>query len=331
LRLARLAVLATLALTPVATPLAVDAQPALGWKAAKIGFLLGSALSSPSVQIEPFKQALREKGWNEGQNLTPEYRAAEGHYERLPALARELVDLGVDVIVTEGSPPTRAAMQVTKTVPIVMVATGDPVGSGFVSSLAHPGGNLTGASFFFSEINAKRVELLKEALPGTARIAVVFNPLNPVHGPAVLAIEATAKLLKVQIERLAVRAPADFDAVFPVMTRGSVNAITVLEDGVINSESLRLVDAALKARVPAVFGLSSLVAAGGFMSYAPSRPELWRKAALLTDKILRGAKPADLPIEQPTKFELVINLKTAKALGLTIPPAVLARADEVIE
>jgi putative ABC transport system substrate-binding protein len=276
----------------LAAPLAADAQTTPGSKAAKIGFLLGSALSSPSVQIEPFKQVLREKGWNEGQNLTPEYRAAEGYYERLPALARELVDLGVDVIVTEGSPPTRAAIQVTKTVPIVMVSTGDPVGSGFVRSLAHPGGNLTGASFFFSEINAKRVELLKEALPGTARIAVVYNPLNPVHEPAVQAIEAIAKLLKVRIERLTVSAPADFDAVFPRISGRSVNAVTILEDGVINSQSLRLIDAALKARVPSVFGLSSLVAAGGFMSYAPSRPELWRKAGCSRTRFSEAPSPA---------------------------------------
>ncbi len=255
----------------------------------------------------------------------------EGQHERLPALARELLDLDVDVIVAEGTPPTRAAKQVTTTVPIVMVATGDPVGSGLVSNLARPGGNLTGSSWFFSEINAKRLELLKEAAPHIARVAVVYNPLNPVSEPAVVAIEAAAKTLKIRIQRLAVRAPADFDAVFPVMTRQRVDAVTVLEDGLTNSQSLRVVDVALKGRLPAVFGLSNLVVAGGFMSYGPSRPELWHKAALLTDKILRGAKPGDLPVEQPTKFELVINLKTAKALGLTIPQSLLGRADEVIQ
>jgi len=300
-------------------------------KAAKIGFLLGGTLSSPGIHLEPFKQTLRERGWIEGKNLTLVDRYGAGQHERLPALARELLDLDVDVIVAEGTPPTRAAKQVTTTVPIVMVATGDPVGSGLVSNLARPGGNLTGSSWFFSEINAKRLELLKEAAPHIARVAVVYNPLNPVSEPAVVAIEAAAKTLKIRIQRLAVRAPADFDAVFPVMTRQRVDAVTVLEDGLTNSQSLRVVDVALKGRLPAVFGLSNLVAAGGFMSYGPSRPELWHKAALLTDKILRGAKPGDLPVEQPTKFELVINLKTAKALGLTIPQSVLGRADQIIE
>ena len=310
----------------IAAPLAAEAQQAI-----KIGFLLGSSLSSPSVVIEPFKQTLREKGWIEGQNLTLEYRPAEGHYERLPALARELVDLRVDVIVTDGTPPTRAAMNVTKTVSIVMATTGDPVGAGLVSSLARPGGNVTGASFFFPEVQAKRLELLKEAAPGVTQVAVVYNALNPVHEPAVVAIEAAAKQLKVQIQRLAVRASTDFDAVFPVMTKQKMDAVTVLEDPMINLQSLRVIDVALKGRVPAVFGHASLVAAGGFMSYAPSRPDMWRRAALLTDKILRGAKPADLPVEQAEKFELVINLKTARALGLTIPPSLLLRADRIIE
>jgi putative ABC transport system substrate-binding protein len=312
----------------LAAPFAVEAQEP---KAAKIGFLLGATLSSPSVQIEPFKQTLREKGWIEGQNLTLEVRSAEGHYERLPALARELVVRGIDVIVTDGTPTTRAIIQVTKTVPIVMATTGDPVASGLVSSLARPGGNLTGASFFLPEINAKRLELLKEAAPHIARVAVVYNPLNPVQEPAVVAIEAAAKTLKLRIQRLAVRAPADFDAVFPVMTSQRVDAVTVVEDAMIHSHALRVVDVALKGRVPAAFGLSSLAAAGGFMSYGPNRPDLWRRAAMLTDKILKGARPGDLPVEQPTKFELVINMKTAKALGLTISPSLVARADEVIQ
>jgi putative ABC transport system substrate-binding protein len=181
------------------------------------------------------------------------------------------------------------------------------------------------------EINAKRLELLKEALPHIARVAVLYNPLNSVDEPAVVAIETMARALKVQIERLAVRAPDDFEAVFPEMTRQRVDAVTVVEDPMIQSNSLRVVEAALRGKVPAVFGLSSFVAAGGLMSYAPSRPDLWRQAAVLTDKILRGAKPGDLPVVQPSTFELVINLKTAKALGLTIPPSLLLRADQVIE
>ena len=314
----------------LAAPLAAEAQPAPA-KVVKIGLLLGATVSSLSVQIEPFKQTLRERGWNEGQNLTLVFRASDGDYGRLPALARELVDLGIDVIVTDGTPPTRAALQVTKTVPIVMATTGDPVGAGLVGSLAHPGGNVTGASFFLPEINAKRLELLKEAVPRIASVAVVYNPLNPVDEEAIVAIEATAKALNVRIERLAVRAPADFETVLFALTRQRVDAVTVVEDPMIQSQSLRVVEAALREKVPTVFSLPNYVAAGGLMSYAPNRPDLWRRAARLTDKILRGAKPGDLPVEQASTFELVINLKTAKALGLTIPPALLSRADQVIE
>src|SRR5262249_35502654 len=321
----------TVSTSVLVVPFVAEAQPVPASKMAKIGILLGGTLSSPAVEVEPFKQVLREKGWIEGQNLTIQLRSADGHYERLPALARELRDLGVDVIVTEGTPPTRAARQATTTIPIVMASTADPVGSGLVSNLARPGGNLTGASWFFSEITGKRVELLKEAVPNTTRAAVVYNPLNPISEPAVVAIESNAKLLKIQIQRLAVRSPEDFDAVLRVITKPKVEAALVLEDPLTNSQSLRVVDVAMKGRVPTLFGLSTLVVAGGFMSYGPSRPELWRKAALLTDKILRGAKPGDLPVEQPTKFELVINLKTARALNLTIPQSLLLRADQVIQ
>lgn len=235
------------------------------------------------------------------------------------------------MIVTDGTPPTQAAMQATTTLPIVMATTGDPVAVGLVSSLARPGANVTGASYFLPEINAKRLELLKEAVPHLGRVAAVYNALNPVDERAVVAIEATAKALKIRIERLAVRAVSDFDAVLPMMSRQRMDAVMIVEDPMVQSQSLRVVDAALKAKVPTAFSLSSLVAAGGFMAYGPNRPDLWRRAALLTDKILRGAKPGDLPIEQPTKLELVISMKTANALGLTIPPSLLLRADQVIE
>ena len=311
-----------------AAPFVAEAQKP---KAAKIGFLLGGTLSTPSVQIESFKQTLHERGWVEVQNLTLEYRPAEGHYERLQPLARELVVRGVDVIVTDGTPQTRAAIEVTKTIPVVMATTGDPVASGLVSNLAHPGGNLTGASYFLPEINVKRLELLKEAAPHIARVAVLYNALNVVDERAIVAVEAVAKTLKLRIQRLAIQAPADFDAVFPLLTRQRVDGVTMVEDALIHSYALRVVDVALKGGVATVVGLSSLVEGGAFMSYGPNRAELWCKAALLTDKILRGARPADLPIEQPTKFELVINAKTAKALGLTIPQSLLLRADQVIE
>jgi len=323
--------LAVLAGLIFALPLAAEAQRSQEPKSAKIGFLLGGTPSSPTMEFEPFKQTLREKGWIEGQNLALEYRYAQGYYERLPALARELIGLGVDAIVTEGTPPTLAAMQATKTVPIVVAASADSVGSGLVGSLARPGGNVTGSSIFQSEISAKRIELLKETAPHIERVAVVYNPLNRVQEPTVVAIEAAARRFKIRIQRLAVRAPADVDAVLHEITLHKVDAVTVMEDQMINSQALRIANAALKERVPAVFGLSSVAAAGGFMSYAPSRLDLWRRAAELTDKILRGAKPGDLPVEQPTTFELVITLKTAKALGITIPQSILLRADRVIE
>jgi len=313
----------------LAAPRASEAQP--GDKVRRVGLLFAAASSSPGVQIEPFKQSLRERGWIEGQNLTLAYLYADGHYERLAALARKLLNLGIDVIVTDGTPATRAAMQVTKTVPIVMATTGDAAGTGLVSSLARPGGNVTGASFLMPEMNAKRIELLKDAMPHIARIAVLYNPLNPADEPSVAAIEAMAKALKLNIERVAVRAPADFEAVFPGMTKQRMDAVTVVEDPMIASHALRVVHAALRGKVAAVFGLPSFVAAGGLMSYGPSRPALWREAAVLTDKILRGANPGDLPVAQPSTFELIINLKTAKALGLTIPPSLLLRADQVIE
>jgi putative ABC transport system substrate-binding protein len=266
----------------LAAPRASEAQQVQAPKAAKIGLLLGGTSSSPVIYIEPFKQILREKGWIEGQNLTLVYRYAEGHYERLPVLVREILNLGIDVIVTEGTPPARVAMQATTTDPIVM---------------AHPGGNLTGVSWFFSEINTKRLELLKEAAPHVARVAVVYNPLNPISEPAVLAMESAAKVLKFRIQRLAVRAPEDLDAMLLTMTKHKMDAVTVLEDPMANSQSRRVVDVALKGKVASVFGLSNFVAAGGFMSYGPSRPDMWRRAALLTDKILRGAKPGELPVE----------------------------------
>jgi len=328
MNLTRSALAAALVAALLATPFLNEAQEL---KAAKIGILLGGTSSSPALYIERYKATLRERGWLEGRNVTFEYRYAEGHYERLPALANDLLRHHLDLIVTEGTPPAQAVKQATTKVPIVMASTADPVGSGLISSLAHPGGNLTGVSWFFPEINAKRLELLKEAVPHIKRVAVIYNPLNPISEPAVLAIEAVGKTLKVLIQRLAVRAPSDFDAAFPAMTRQKLDAVTVLEDPMTHSQSLRVVDVALKNRIPVAFGLASVVESGGFMSYAPRRPEMWHKAALLTDKILRGAKPGDLPVEQPTKFELVINMKTAKALNLTIPRPLLLRADQVVE
>src|SRR5262245_2447386 len=246
----------------LATPLVAESQER---KAAKIGFLLGGTLSTPSVQIEPFRETLREKGWIEGQNLTLEYRSAEGHYERLQTLVRELVVGGVDVIVTDGTPQTRATIEVTRTIPVVMATTGDPVASGLISSLAHPGGNLTGASYFLPEINVKRLELLKEADPHIARVAVVYNALNAVDEHAVIAIETVAKHLKRRIKRLAVHVTGEYEVVFPIVTRQSVDAVPLVEDALIHSYALRIVDVALTGRGPTVSGLSSLAEAGGLL------------------------------------------------------------------
>jgi putative ABC transport system substrate-binding protein len=263
----------------LAAPLAVEAQQAPP-KVAKIGVLDSATVSSLLVEIEPFKQSLRERGWNEGQNLTLVFRSADGHYERLPALARDLLDLGVDVIVSDSTPSTRAALQVPKTVPIVMAATGDPVGMGLAKSLARPGGNVTGVSFFMPEINAKRLELLKEAAPRIARVAVVYNPLNPADESAIVAIETTAKTLHVRIERLEVRALADLETVFSELRRQRVDAVMVVEDRMIRMQSLRVVEVALKEKLPAVFFLPDYVVAGGLMSYAPNRPDLWQRGTV---------------------------------------------------
>src|SRR5262245_37663723 len=319
------------AISLMLAPLAAEAQQMQERKAAKIGFLFGATTSSPSVEIEPFKQTLREKGWIEGQNLTLEYRSANGAYERLPALAADLVGRRVDAIVTDGTPQTQAAQQATKTIPIVMATTGDPVASGLVVALARPGGNTTGVSYFVPELNAKRLEILKEAAPDAKRVAVLYNPRNRIDELALESIEVAAKPLKIRIQRLAVRTPADVEAVFPTMTRRKMDAITIVEDAVVHAAARSVVDVALKNRIAALVGLSSLAAAGAFMSYGPNRADLWRQAALIADRILRGATPADLPIEQPTKFELVINLKTARALGLAIPQSLLVRADQIIQ
>jgi len=470
-----------------------EGQQAQEPKAAKLGFLFGGTSSSPAIGIEPFKQTLRERGWIEGQTLTLVYRYADGYYERLPALAREVLDRRVAVIVTDGTPPTRAAKQATTTVPIVMATTADPVGTGLVSSLAHPGANLTGVSYFFSEINGKRIELLKEAAPHVARVAVVYNPLNPISDPAVVALETTAEALKMRTQRVAVRTPEDFDAVLALMTRQTVDAVTegrnitvewrfsgasderlsnlaaelvrlkldvivaintqaslaakrattttpivmtrvsdpvrtglvasfahpggnitglsnfsdelsgkrlavirelmpavsrlavlwnvgnpgielsvremgrastqfglelhlhgvksaddvrpslervvreragalfVFDDVLMMTHKTEILNSAAKVRLPVISQYAELTEAGGLMAYGPDVSNMYRRAATYVDKILKGTRPADLPIEQPTKVQLAINLKAAKALGLTIPQTLLLQADQVIQ
>jgi ABC-type uncharacterized transport system substrate-binding protein len=315
----------------LAAPLAAEAQPAA--KIARIGYLGGR---NPSVSHlhEAFLQGLRDLGYVEGRNIVIEYRDAEGRFERSPALAAELVALKVDIIVTAATPHAQAAKQTTKTIPIVFIALGDPVTSGLVTSLARPGGNVTGSSFFSPELVGKRLELLKEAAPGLNRVAVLWQPGDvPERTAKDLLKEAdiVAQALGVQVQFVEARGPADFDRAFSEMTKARALSLSVLTSAILFTERRRLVDLAAKHRLPAVYPWREAADAGGLMAYGPNLPDLYRRAATYVDRILKGAKPGDLPVEQPTKFELVINLKTAKALGLTIPPSLLARADQVIE
>jgi putative ABC transport system substrate-binding protein len=325
----RLAFIGALASGLLAAPLAAEGQRST--KLYRIGVLIGASEAFVGPYLEIFRQALRDLGYVEGRNITIEVRYADGHYDRLRALAADLVRLKVDVVVTEGTPPTRAATQATRTIPIVMTVTGDPVEAGLVTNLARPGGNLTGASFFIVELGAKRLQLLKEAIPTLSRVAVVWNPSNAVHGSVVKRIETTAKTLGIDaVQHIKIQAPADVGDALARIGQGR-SGLVVLEDAMINVCSSQIADVAVKHRLPTIFGLPTFAEAGGLMAYGPNRRELWRRAATFVDKILKGARPGDLPVEQPTKFELVINLKTAKALGLTMPPSLLQRADQVIE
>jgi putative ABC transport system substrate-binding protein len=311
-----LATLGAVALDPPAI-----AQAPAG--ARRIGLLWISATS----RVEAFREGLRELGWVEGQNVVIDYRSAEGRLDSLPDLAGELVRLKVDIIVAVATPAAAAAKNATPTIPIVMISVADPVGLGLVASLAHPGGNVTGLAY--TSTSGKELELLKEIIPEVRRVAILSNPGNTSNARAIRNIEATARSLAVQLQLLEARAPNEFDAAFAAMAKERVGALLVLADPVFYST--RLADLAARSRLPAAYGLRETVEAGGLMSYGPRSPDLWRRAAAYVDKILKGANPAELPVEQPTKFELVINLKTAKVLGLTIPQSVLLRADEVIQ
>ena len=316
----------------LATPLAADGQQAA--KVARIGHLSPNLAAGPHLR-DAFLQGLRDLGYVEGRNVVIEYRDAEGKLERLPALAAELVALKVDVILADGGTlGPRVAMQATTTIPIVFTSAADPVGSGLVTSLARPGGNVTGLSALGPELVGKRLELLKQAVPGIDRVAVLRG--SSTLGERVLkdmleAADVAARALGVQPQFIEARGPDEFARAFSAMTSARAGALTVLPSNRFLREHRRLVDLAAKNRLPAVYTSREFVDAGGLMSYGAHQPDLFRRAATYVDKILKGAKPGDLPIEQPTKFELVINLKTAKDLGLTIPPSVLARADDLIQ
>jgi putative ABC transport system substrate-binding protein len=317
--------LITLALGFPVAPLAPEAQPPT--HVHRIGWLSGGE-RDPSV--EAFLEAMRALGYVEGQNLVMEHRGAAGQYERLPALAAELVRLPVDVLLVVITPAALAAKDATTTIPIVMAAVGDPVGSGLVASLARPGGHVTGLASVSSELVGKQLEFLKEVLPTVSRMAVLWNPANPVHAVNVRAADVAAQALGVQLYPVEARGPDAFDRAFAAVTRAHAGALLILGDAVFTQHRSRLVELAATSRLPTMHKIRPFVEAGGLMAYGPNALDIRRRAAVYVDKILKGAKPADLPVEQPTKFDLVINLKTAQALALTIPPTLLFQADEVI-
>ena len=303
-------------------------QPA---KVFRIIYLSGSPLSANAARYEAFRQGLRELGYMEGKNIVIEYRYAEGKPDRLSDLAAELVRLKVDIIVSAGAQATGAAKKATNTIPIVMTNEGDPVGTGFVASLAQPGGNITGLSTLAPEISGKRLELLKEIVANLSRVAVFGSSVSPSNAQSLKETELAGAALNVQLQFLEVREPKDIETAFRAASKGRAGAVLVLAGGVLNSQRKQMAELAVKHRLPAIYPWPESVQDGGLMSYGVNRNDLDRRAATYVDKILKGRKPADLPVEQPIKFEFIVNLKAAKQIGLTIPPNVLVRADRVIK
>jgi putative ABC transport system substrate-binding protein len=315
----------------LAAPLAAEGQRPAG-KVPRVGVLSRGSPSDPvpTSGVAAVQQGLRELGYVEGQSIAIEYRWAEWKYERLPALAAELVRLKVDVIVATVAVAIQAAKHATKAIPIVMVAN-DPVAAGFVASVARPEGNITGLSMMTPEVVAKQLDLLREVVPKISRVAVLGNPANPGNAPQLRAAETAARVLGMRLQPLDARGPSEIDRAFAAMTRERAGAFLVLLDPMLAGQRERIADLAAKSHLPAMYALKQYVEVGGLMAYGADIFDLFRRTAIYVDKILKGAKPADLPIEQPTKYELVINVKTAKALGLTMPQSLLRRADQVIE
>ena len=324
----RRAFLATMMGGLLAKPLPVGAQEA--GKVYRIGFVWDSPAVWPNA-LEAFRQGLRDLGWVEGKNIVVEYRWAEGRFDRLPSLMDELVRLKVDLIVAPTSIYTGAAKRATSTIPIVFVSHADPIGSGHVASLARPGTNATGLTIIMSETMAKSLELLKATLPALTQVAMIWDPATPSHAPGLKAVEAVSRTLGLRLQSVAVRSATEFESAFSAIVRERAGAVLFLSTPLFMGEAKRLAELALTHKLPTMFGPREHVEAGGFMSYGPDRADLYRRAAAYVDKILKGANAADLPVQQATKFELVINLKTAKALGLTIPQSVLLRADQIID
>ena len=325
MRLRLVALVLTLALGILLAPLAADAQ-----QAARV-YRIGILGDTPGPQWKAFRQGLGDLGWIEGQSVEMEWRWSEGRFDRLPDLAAELVRLRVDIIVSEGSTATQAAKQATATIPIVMAIAADPIGFGLVASLARPGGNVTGSSSLSPQLTAKQMELLKEVVPGLSRLSVLGHLTNPAHQVALKEIEAAASVLRVKIQPVGAPGVDELEGAFSTIIGQRPGGLLVIPSPIFDAQQRRIADFATKSRLPAVYNKPLFAEAGGLMAYGAHYADFFRRAATYVDKILKGAKPGDLPVEQPTRFELVINLKTAKALGLTIPLSVLIRADQVIQ
>ena len=299
-------------------------------KIPRIGYLAGITSTAQSARIQAFRQGLRELGYLEGKNIVIEARYGEGNPDRVRTLAAELVNLKVDIILSAGSSDTRAAKEATATIPIVMAAAGDPIASGFVTSLARPGANITGLSILAPELSGKQLEILKEIVPTLSRVAVFQSSTTPGTEQTLIEMELAARAFGLKLQYLDILDLNGIETAFREARKTRAGAIVALGGPVFNSHRMHIVELAIRSRIPAMYNVSEFVDAGGLMTYGASWPDLFRRAATYIDKILKGAKPADLPIEQPTKFELLINLKAAKQIGLTIPPNVLARADKVV-
>jgi putative ABC transport system substrate-binding protein len=314
----------------LAAPLAAEAQQA--GKTHRVGLLTGGSEPGSRTRLEAFRKGLRELGYIDGQSIAVEYRYGNNNYDRLPALAAELVRLNVSVIVANGTPASLAAKQATSITPIVMFETADPVGSKLVSSLAKPGGNITGvAQLVSTELFGKQLEMLKEMLPKLSRVGLLFNPANPVQRTALNSTQVAAQVLGITVQPVSVDHPSKLETELAGATRNGVGALIVTRDNIFVDHLGRLVDLTARYGMPTMYGSRPFANAGGLIAYGPDPADTAQRAAVYVDKILKGAKPADLPVEQPAKFELVINLRTAKALGLTIPPSLLLRADQVID
>ena len=302
-----------------------------GPKVARLGRLAPLSAATETRYREALLQGLREFGWIEGKNLEIEYRYADGQLNKLPALAADLARRHVDLMVVGSTPGAFAAKQATSTIPIVMVTTGDPVVNGLVKSLARPGGNITGMTALAQELGAKRLEIFRETFPTAGVIAILANPDTPDTRPSVVGVENAARSLGIKVRLLQARDPAEISNAFATLKKDGVKALMVLQDAMFVTQQKQIVDLAAKTQIPAIYAVQDFVEVGGLMFYGVDLTDMYRRAASHVDKILKGAKPADLPIEQPTKFELVINLKTAKALGIKIPDSIMLRADKVIE